>query len=111
MPEEHLAQHRDAWGAALEAGIHATGEGIACRPAWMTETFDSKPDPLGHIKSLLGAAERFKGWEGDARLQAGFRQMAADAMMLNPDKHRDRLLRVLSDAGYEPSNTGVEHPG
>lgn len=111
VPEEHLAQHRDAWGAALEAGIHATGEGIACRPAWMTETFDSKPDPLGHIKSLLAATERFKGWEGYARLQACFRQVATDAIMLNPDKHRDKLLRVLSDAGYEPSNTGVKHPG
>ncbi|HEX2837779.1 MAG TPA: hypothetical protein VHN77_06590 [Phycisphaerales bacterium] len=111
VPEEHLVEHRDAWGAALEAGTYATGEGIACRPAWMTETFDSKPDPLGHVKSLLAATERFKGWEGYPRLQAELRQMAKDAAMLKPDKGREKLLRVLADAGYEPSNAGVEQPG
>lgn len=110
VPEEHLALHKEAWGAALEAGLRATGEGIACRPAWMTETFDSKPDPLGHIKSLLAATERFKGWEGYPRLQAVLRQAATDAAMLNPDKGREKLLRVLADAGYEPSHAATGEP-
>lgn len=100
VPDEQLNQHRDAWGNALIAGLRATGEGIACRPAWLTETFDSKPDPIGHVRTLLAAVDRFKGWSGYSSMQQLLRQMADDAGMLNAGGDRDKLLKLLSKAGY-----------
>jgi hypothetical protein len=100
VDEQHLASRQDAWGEILIAGVRTTTEGIECRPAWLTETFDSKPDPLGHVESLLGAAKRFEQWSGYPRLREQFEQMARAAADLNPGKDRDKLIKMLAKAGF-----------
>jgi len=100
IDEQQLASRQDAWGESLIAGIRTTTEGIECRPAWLTETFDVKPDPLGHVESLLGAAKRFEHWSGYPRLRELFEQMARAAADLNPGKDRDKLIKMLSNAGF-----------
>lgn len=100
VPAAEFAAHRDAWGRALLLGLEATGDGIYCRPAWLSETFDSKPDPLGHVRSLLAAADRFKDWGEYANLRQHFKKMAEDAEMLKEDSKRGKLLKMLADDGY-----------
>jgi hypothetical protein len=102
VPQEQFDQNMDAWGEALVKGVAATADGIACRPSWMTETFDAKPDPLGHVKSLIGAVDRFRAWKKYPLLQAELQQMTNDAELLTPNKHLDKLMKVLADAGYKP---------
>ncbi len=102
VPEAQFAARRGAWGRALLAGLNATGDGIACRPGWLNETFDSKPDPLGHVRSLLRAADRFKDWSGHAGISQRLQRMADDAGMLNADAPRNDLLKMFAGAGYRP---------
>jgi hypothetical protein len=101
-PAGVFERNRESWGSLLVRGVHATGESIACRPAWMTETFDVKPDPLGHVETVLKTVERFKDWQGYPRLQELLRQLADDAGMLNADKPREKLLALLAKHGYQP---------
>lgn len=102
VPELDLSAHRDAWARALIVGLEATSDGIYCRPAWLTETFDSKPDPLGHVRSLINATARFKDTKDHALMRQHLETMAYDAGMLNADANREKLLRLLADAGYQP---------
>lgn len=101
-PAEVFEKNREHWGELLFKGVHETGESIACRPAWMTETFDVKPDPLGHVETVLRTVERFKDWRGYSKLQQRLKQLADDAGMLNVDKPREKLLQLLAKHGYEP---------
>lgn len=101
VPTEHFNRNRDAWGNALIAGLQATGEGIECRPSWLTETFDSKPDPIGHVRTLLKATDRFKDWSDYPKMQQLLSKMADDAGMLNASRDRDKLLNLLAKAGYQ----------
>jgi len=105
VPQEQFDQNRDAWGEALLKGVTKTANGIACNPGWMTETFDSKPDPLGHVQSLLGAVQRFSTWKKYPLLQAALQQLTNDAELLKADKHQAKLLKVLADAGYRPQQS------
>jgi hypothetical protein len=57
---------------------------------------------------LLGAAKRFEHWSGYPRLRELFEQMARAAADLNPGKDRDKLIKMLSNAGFvahEPTGT------
>lgn len=100
VPDEQFNAHIDAWGEALIMGLKKTADGIDCRPAWLSETWDSNPDPLGHVQSLLTAAERFKSWRDYPKMQSVLREMANYAGMLNTDKKRGKLLKMLEKAGY-----------
>jgi hypothetical protein len=101
-PQEMFEKNRDNWGELLLKGVHETGESIACRPAWMTETFDVKPDPLGHVETVVKTVERFKDWQGYPKLEERMKQLADDAGLLNVDKPREKLLKLLAKHGYVP---------
>lgn len=110
VPQEAFEAQKEQWGAALVIGLRETGDGIACRPAWMKETFDLKPDPLGHVRTLLLASERFRGWSGYPQMQDALKQMAGDAALLTQDKHQGKLLHLLSEHGYVPSPANPPSP-
>lgn len=105
VPEEQFNLKREVWGEALLKGITVTGQGVSSRPEWMSETFDANEDPLGHVRSLLLAAQRFQQWSGYPRMQAALQQLTTDAAQLKADRHREKLLKELTDHGYTPSGT------
>lgn len=108
LPQDTLLAHQDAWAKAVAAGINATAEAMTMRPAWLTETFDSKPEPLEHVRALLAAAERFKGLESAKQVDDALRQLAKDSRELTRDKKWDKLVKELKRAGYPvPSEDGA----
>ena len=103
VPMEKLRENQEAWGQALQLAIETDADSISCRPGWLTETFDGKPDPIGHIRSLLSAAQRFKGLSVDNRLAIAMQTLTNATMELNRnDKKLKPLLRMLDQAGYQP---------
>jgi hypothetical protein len=108
LPQDTLLAHQDAWAQSLAAGINATAEAMTMRPAWLTETFDSKPEPLEHVRAFLAAAERFKGLESAKHIDEALRQLANDSRELTRDKKWDKLAKELKRAGYPvPSEDGA----
>ncbi len=102
VPIETIRSNQEAWGVALQVGIECDADAISCRPTWLTETFDGKSDPLGHIQSLLVAVERFKGLPSYGSLTKAVQQLADATSQLNNDGNLKKLLRVLEKAGYQP---------
>lgn len=100
LPQDTLLAHQEAWAHAVVVGINAMAEGMAIRPAWLTETFDNKPEPMEHVRAFLAAAERFKGLEGAKQIDEALRQLAKDARELTRDKKWDKLAKELKRAGY-----------
>lgn len=99
-PIETVKDHQEAWSRAVIAGINATAESMTIRPAWLSETFDQNPEPLKLVTSLLGAAERFKGLQGEVQIDEALRRMAKDSNELKQDKKREKLATELKRAGY-----------
>lgn len=106
-PQEVLVRHHDAFAQALAAGLATTAEAIATRPAWLSETFDSKPDPLGHVQSLLAAAERFKGLPGEKQIIEAGRSLAKSALDLDRDAKWRKLAKLLARSGYPVPLDGI----
>ena len=73
---------------------------MSIRPAWLSETFDANPEPLKLVTSLLGAAERFTGLQGQSQIEEALRRMAKDSNELKQDKNREKLAKELKRAGY-----------
>lgn len=101
VPEDVLATNENAWSAALVKGINTAADRMELRPSWLHETFDLNPDPLAHVKSLLEAANRFKGRESHQQLSAEIERLTlATSNFPNDPKTRD-LDRLLSKHGYQ----------
>lgn len=99
-PIETVKEHQEAWSRAVIAGINATAESMTIRPAWLSETFDQNPEPLKLVTSLLGAAERFKGLQGQSQINEALRRMAKDSNELKRDRKWEKLAAELKRAGY-----------
>lgn len=102
VPAEKLTENQEAWGAALRLAIECDADSISCRPAWLSETFDGKVDPLGHIESLVKATERFKGLPVHIELTKAMQTLANATSELKDDDKLKKLLRMLEKAGYRP---------
>ena len=102
VPNAKLLANQEAWGLPLRIAIECDADSISCRPAWLTETFDGKDDPLGHIQSLLNATDRFKGLPVYGELIKAMQSLANATSDLKPDDKLKKLLRLLDKAGYQP---------
>lgn len=96
---ELLSAHEAPWSEALRVGILRTAEDMAITPMFLLD-FELKPDPKAFVRSLLGAADRFRGSEHYEGLAHALRQLASDANELRPDKRKTAVARVLKRAGY-----------
>jgi len=110
-PIQTVNEHQEPWSRAVIAGINATAESMTIRPAWLSETFDKNPEPLKLVTSLLGAAERFKGLQGQAQVDESLRRMAKDSNELTQDKKREKLATELKRAGYPVPPEAPPIPG
>lgn len=95
-----LQEHRKSWAQVMVLAIQTTADSIACRPAWLSETFDLKPDPLAHIASLLAASERFRGTPQHADLAKALQTLADSTSQLKDDDKLAKLIKLLDKAGY-----------
>jgi hypothetical protein len=102
VPSETLAANQEAWGLAMRVAIECDADSIACRPAWLTETFDGKDDPFRHVRSLVNATERFNGLPVHTELTKAMQALTNATSALNPDGKLKKLLRLLEKAGYQP---------
>lgn len=96
---ELLAAHEAAWSEAVRHGIICTAEEMDRTPMLMLD-FDLKRDPPGFVKSLIGAADRFRGSAHYESIADGLRQLARGADGLRQDKHKAKVARILMRAGY-----------
>lgn len=103
-PAERFREHEAAWAGALVAGLDTVADRVACRPAWLSETFDLNPDPLGHIRSLLAAAERFHPGPHHVGIDAALKRLAASTNTLARDVKLEMLAKVMHQAGHPISN-------
>ena len=94
---EYISSHHEAWAKALAGGIDETAEAMTIRPAWLSEAFDDNPEPLELVRSLLAAAERFKGDKGVDDAQ---QKMATSVNELTRDKKKKQLEDVMKKSGY-----------
>lgn len=99
-PDDAFAEHQAAWAAALIVGIDTVAERVAARPAWLTETLDLNPEPLGHIRSLLAAAARFRAGPHHVGIDAAIGRLAAATSTLARDVELAKLAEVLELAGH-----------
>lgn len=100
LPHGTLFRFEAELGPAIEESILATARDLALRPAWLTEPYDRNLDPLGLIRSLLGAAKRFEGRDAEGRIRSALRALARDAATLRRDASWRRLAKELAAAGH-----------
>lgn len=107
-PEAVFATKSAFWAEMLRREIRTTADAVSCRPAWLHETFDLKPDPMAHITALIRATRRFEKSEHHAALQNAMNALSASAHDLKEDGAKGELIELLSKAGYrapEPSGS------
>lgn len=92
--------HRDPWAQAVESAFLETADLMECRPGFLTENPELNPDPHEFVRSLLDAADRFRGTPHEASLDQAARKLADSASNLKPDGRRKTLAKVLKRAGY-----------
>lgn len=101
VPDDALATNENAWSEALVKGINTAADRMELRPSYLHETFDLNPDPLAHVRSLLEAANRFKGRESHQKLNAALQRLTlVTSNFPNDPKTRD-LDKLLSKHGYQ----------
>ncbi len=100
LPEATLLMHEAEFAKAVEEGVLETADDIARRPSWLTEPYDRNHDPLGLIRSLLGAARRFDGRPAHERLSEAIRTLARESSSLKRDKAWRQLAQELEAAGF-----------
>ena len=70
VPESDL---RTSWAPMVERSIRVSTQEIAARTDWLTPDDFSNPDPLEHVRAMVGAARRFPSHAGLERALADLR--------------------------------------
>lgn len=96
---ELLKAHENRWSEAVRLGIIHTAEDMDGTPMLMLD-FDLKRNPPGYVKSLIGAAVRFRGSGHDEAINHALRLLASGADGLRNDKHKAKVAKILKRAGY-----------
>lgn len=100
-------QHESAWATAIHAAILRTADDMDTTPLLLLD-FELKSDPTGLVRSLLGAAERFRGTGHHDSLVRGLQHLSSRATALHRDKRWNKLEKILRRAGYPiPQSAGV----
>ena len=88
-------QRDPAWAVGLARSIRVTAAEMQKRPAWLSETSQLNPDPLGHVAGLVEATVAL----GDPpEAVAALRELAGAALQLSPGEARDKVRKAIDDA-------------
>ena len=100
---ELLKVHEAAWSEAVRIGILQTAEDMDKTPMLLLD-FHLKRNPPAFVKSLIGAAGRFRGTTHYERLADALTQLAHGAEGLRADKRKAKVSKILKRAGYPIPN-------